>query len=208
MDSLLELIDNRVQKAVAKSSHINSEIGQVVSVSGTSATVKLLATNTQYTLPNYSGFEVRIGDVVYVYWKGGFLSPQSAYIGASTRSDFATTYIDLTSTTGSMATANADVSFESVINNCTVSLVFNAVVSATTAADFAFTIYLDNVAETYTPTGTTIAGGYVHCNFTLPLSISSAGNHTIEVQGSGNGTAAQIKSYIYGQGIREGGTNG
>ena len=171
MDSLLELIDNRVQKAVAKSSHINSEIGQVVSVSGTSATVKLLATNTQYTLPNYSGFEVRIGDVVYVYWKGGFLSPQSAYIGASTRSDFATTYIDLTSTTGSMATANADVSFESVINNCTVSLVFNAVVSATTAADFAFTIYLDNVAETYTPTGTTIAGGYVHCNFTLPLSI-------------------------------------
>ena len=57
------------------------------------------------------------------------------------------------------------------------------------------------------PTGTTIANGYVSCNFTLPFTFAQ-GNHVIEVRGGGTGTVTQMKSYIFGQGIKEGGTNG
>lgn len=208
VDSLLKLIDNRIQKAIATSSHINSEISQVINVDGTTATVKLLSNGTEYTLPNYSGTEVRVGDVVYVYWKGGFLSAQSAYIGASDHTNFPIAYIYGTDTIGSISSANTQIEFESLVNNCTVNLVFNAVISATTAGDYALTIYVDNVSETYVPTGTTIANGYVSCNFTLPLSLSAVGNHTISISGGGNGTITQMKSYIFGQGIKEGGTNG
>lgn len=208
VDSLLELIDNRVQKIIAKSSHINSEIGQIIAIDGALATVKLLTTNTTYTLPNNSGFEVRVGDIVYVYWKGSFLSPQSAYIGASARNGFATTYIYANPTIGALSSASAEILFESAVEDCTVNLVFNAVISASSAGNFTFTIYKDNMAETYIPTGTTISGGYVNCSFTLPLFISSIGNHRIEVQGSGSGEVIQMMSYIFGQAIKEGGTNG
>ena len=208
VDSLLKLIDTRIQNAIAASAHINSEIAQVVSEDGKKATVKLLSTGTEYTLPNYSGTMVQSGDVVYVYWKGGFLSAQSAYIGAVARTSFPTVYIHGTNTTGDISSANSQIEFENLISDCTVNLVFNAIISATAAGNYTLTIYVDNTAETYVPTGTTIANGYVSCSFTLPLSLSTVGTHTISISGSGNGTITQMKSYIYGQGIKEGGTNG
>jgi hypothetical protein len=208
VDSLLKLIDTRVQNAITASSHINSEIAQVISMNGTTTTVKLLSNGTEYTLPNYSGSEVRVGDVVYVYWKGGFLSARSAYIGASARANFPTAYIYGVNSTGSISSVSTQIEFESLVNDCTVNLVFNAIISATAAGNYALTIYVDNTAETYVPTGTTIANGYVSCNFILPLSLSSVGNHTILISGSGNGAITQMKSYIFGQGIKEGGTNG
>lgn len=208
MDSLLQLIDNQIDKAMSKSAHINSQIAQVISTDGATATVKLFTIGTEYALPNYSGSEIRAGDTVYIYWRGGFFSPQSAYIGASTRSDFPIAYIYGTDTVGAMATANAEIQVENVIADCTVNLVFNAVITATTAGNYTLTIYVDNVAETYSPTGTTIANGYVNCNFTIPLNLGITDNHVIEVRTSGTGTVTQMKSYVYGQGIREGGTNG
>ena len=208
MDSLLQLIENQIQKAMSKSAHINSEIAQVVSVDGALANVKLLTVGTEYTLPNYSGSDVQVGDTVYVYWRGGFFSPQSAYIGASSRTDFPTVYVQGTDTTGAMATAGSQIQIESLADNCTVNLIFNAVVSAASVGNFSFTINVNNVAESYAPAGTTIAGGYVHCNFAVPLSLPTKGDYTITVQSSGSGTVTQIKSYVYGQGIREGGTNG
>ena len=208
MDSLLQLIDNQIQKAMSKSTHISSEIAQVTSIDGAKARVKLLTTGTEYTLPNYSGSEVRAGDTVYVYWRGGFFTPQAAYIGASTRCDFPLTYIYGTDTTGAMGTANSEIQVENVVEDCTVNLVFNGVISATTTGDYTLTIYIDNVAEAYTPTGTTIANGYTHINFTVPINLGITDEHIIEVRSSGTGTITQMKSYIYGQGIREGGTNG
>ena len=208
MDNLLKLIDNRIQKALSKSSHINSEIAQVMSTNGRLAVVKLLTTGTEYTLPNYSGSGINVGDTVYVYWKGGFLSPQSAYIGASTQSDFPLTYIYGTNTIGSVSSTKTEIAFSSVVNNCIVNLVFNSVILASSVGNFTFTISVDNVADTYVPTGTTISNGYINCNFTIPLLLSDAGNHSIKVAGDGVGTVTQIKAYIFGQGIKEGGTNG
>ena len=208
MDNLFKLIDNRIQKILSKSSHINSEIAQVISTDGRLAVVRLLTTNTEYTMPNYSGSDVKVGDTVYVYWKGSFLSPQSAYIGASTRSDFPLTYIYGVNTTGSTSSAKSEINLNSVVNDCTVNLVFNAVISASNAGQFTFTIYADNVAEIYVPTGTTISNGYVNCNFTIPLLFADAGTHNIKVVGNGMGTVTQMKSYVFGQGIKEGGTNG
>lgn len=208
MDSLLQLINNQIQKALSKSAHINSEIAQVVSTDGVTATVKLFAVGTEYTLPNYSGSDIKVGDTVYVYWRGGFFSPQSAYIGTSTRTDFPLTYVNGTDTTGAMGTAGSQIQIESVTDNCTINLIFNSVVSATSVGNFSFTIYVNNVAESYVPSGTTIADGNVHCNFAIPLSLPTKGDYTIAVQSNGSGTVAQMKSYCYGQGMREGGTNG
>lgn len=208
VDNLFKLIDSRIQKIMSKSSHINSEIAQVLNTDGKSATVKILATNTEYVLPNYSGSDIKVGDTVYVYWKGGFLSPQSAYIGASTRSDFPLTYINGINTIGNISSAKTEIAFKSVVSDCIANIVFNSTISASSVGQFTFTVYVDNVAEAYVPTGTTISGGYVNCNFTIPLSLSDAGDHNVRVVGNGVGTVTQMKSYIFGQGIKEGGTNG
>lgn len=82
-NSLIELIDGRIKKMLASSNFVNSQIGQVISVGNGVYQVKLFTTGATYALPNYSGTEISVGEKVYVYWSGGFLSNQSAYIGAA-----------------------------------------------------------------------------------------------------------------------------
>ncbi len=82
MDSLLELIDRRIEKALAKSGYINSQLGQVVETGDDVHKVKLFTTGAIYEIPNFSGSDVEQGQSVSVYWRGGFLSNQTAYIGA------------------------------------------------------------------------------------------------------------------------------
>ena len=111
VDNLFKLIDSRIQKIMSKSSHINSEIAQVLNTDGKSATVKILATNTEYVLANYSGSDIKVGDTVYVYWKGGFLSNQNAYIGAALTTGGSTLYMPCQKTLVSLIETDQRIKF-------------------------------------------------------------------------------------------------
>lgn len=204
MDSLLELIDSRINKALAKSDCVNSQIGQVVSVSGSTCEVKLFTTGAVYTIPNYSGSDIRKDQMVYVYWKGGFLSNQNAYIGAALTTGGSTLYMPCQKTLVSLIETDQRIvkSTFKAQGSTYVTLYFNALIETETSDDVNFTIIIDGVESAYTPKQTTIIG-YNHCSFTMYIPLETIGEHEIEIKANGTGDIIQIESFITGQEIRE-----
>ena len=202
MDSLIELIDNRIDKALDKSTYVNCLLGQVLSVSNDKCNVKLFTTGTVYNIPNYSGSDVIVGEMVYVYYSGGFISNQSAYIGASLNKPTVITYIYGTGFTGALSSNPKKVASFYFLTTAatTINLVFNAVITSDTADDVSFTIIVDNEEYEYVPT-VTANDGYTHCSFTLPVQIDEVSSHSIDIKAVGVGSVSQINAYIFGVSI-------
>ena len=204
MDSLMELIDNRIEKALAKSSCVNSQLGVVNEIDGEIYKVKLVATGAIYNLRNYSGSDIKVGQTVHVYWRGGFCSNQNAYIGATLSRYNNLTYIIGNKSTGALSQTDKTVmsfAFEAY-EKTTATLVFNAQIESSDSGNIIFTIINGENTLSYTPTQT-VGSGYAHCSFTLPLTILDAGSQTVVVKAKGVGSITEIESYIYGQGIGE-----
>lgn len=204
MDSLIELIDNRIGKVLNASAHVNSLIGQVVAASNDRYDVKLFTTGAIYNLPNYSGSDVNIGEQVYVYYSGGFLSNQTAYIGASLNKPATTTFIYGTGFLGTLSPTQkkiASVYFQNTAPT-TVNLVVNTVITSDTIGAVAFTILVDDEEYEYEP-AVTANDGYTHCSFTLPIELSEISSHNIDIKASGVGAITQIKAYIFGVSITD-----
>lgn len=204
VDSLIELIDNRIDKALNQSAHVNSLIGQVIAASNDRYDVKLFTTGAVYNLPNYSGSDVSIGEQVYVYYSGGFLSNQTAYIGASLNKPALTTFIHGIAFLGSLSLTPKKIASVYFLNTAptTINLVFNAVISSATVGAVTFTILVDDEEYEYEP-AVTANDGYTHCSFTLPVELSEISSHNIDIKASGVGAVTQIKTYIFGVSITE-----
>ena len=204
VDSLIELIDSRIDNKLSKSTHINVLVGQTVAFSNDKYTIKLLTTGVTYELPNYSGSDIEIGEKVYVYYTGGFFSNQTAYIGAVLTKPTSLTYLYATNFTGELSSTPKKISAIYFINTAptTINLVFNAVIVSETSDTVTFTIYIDDESYDYTPT-VTANDGYTHCHFTLPISLSSPESHTIDIKAVGVGEITQINAYIFGTSITE-----
>lgn len=204
VDSLIELIDNRVQTKIDKSAYINSLVGQVTSVGIDKCGVKLLTTGVTYNLPNYSGSNVYAGEMVYVYCKGGFLSEQTAYIGASVTSPTNITYLYAVVYKGGLSSSNKVVASWNftTITTTSVNLVFNAVIASDTSDTVTFTTYIDGEEYDYV-TFITVADGYTHCNFVLPIDFDGSESHKISIKASGVGSITQIISYLFGTSLTE-----
>lgn len=202
MDSLIELIDNRIENAMSKSTYVNSLIGQITSVGDSRCGVKLFTTGVVYNLPNYSGSDVVVGEKVYVYYAGGFLSNQTAYIGASLNKATKITYIEGSNTLGNLSSNPKKVStiYFLVTAPTTINLVFNATIEAQTTDTATFAIIIDDNEYDYVPT-MNINDGYTSCTFTVPVSFEDVGVHQIDIKATGVGAVTQVKSYIFGVGI-------
>lgn len=204
MDSLIELIDNRIDKALNTSAHVNSLIGQVVAASNDRYDVKLFTTGAIYNLPNYSGSDVNIGEQVYVYYSGGFLSNQTAYIGASLNKPSLLKYIYGIDSTGILSNNAMKVSSLNFITLAAtiINLVVNVTISSNVTGTAMFTVLADDIEYDYKPM-TTINDGYTHCSFTLPVEFDSFAEHTIYIKATGVGEITQVKSYIFGFNITD-----
>ena len=204
MDSLLELIDSRIEKALAKSNCVNSQIAQVISVGDSTCEVKLFTTGAKYTIPNYSGSDVRAGQLVHVYWIGGFISNQSAYIGAALTNTGATFVIPCQKSLVSLIQTDQSVARVRFTNQAKTYVIinFNAVIENESSGNVTFQILFDETALAYTPKLTTVVG-FNHCSFNVYIPIEELGDHTIEIVASGVGDIIQVDSCLSGQGIYE-----
>lgn len=204
MDSLLELIDNRINKAMANSNHVNSQIGQVIENNNGICKVKLITTGAIYTIPNFSGTDVNVGQTVHVYWRGGFLSNQTAYIGATISKGSKIIYVSGVRITGSLSNTDTTISefnFETQLKT-TVTLHINATIQSNSNGTVTFTIVADNKILTYTPKQSVVSG-YNHISFELPIVLSETGSHFVSVKANGVGSIVAIEPFITGQGIIE-----
>ena len=85
MDELIKIIDKRIAKMLSEQSRafMKSKPAIVTAVNGLNVTVKMLDSNSIYTLPNRSGTFLNVNDNVQVYYKGDVVNSSNAYIGNS-----------------------------------------------------------------------------------------------------------------------------
>ena len=90
-DALNELIKSGAEKAIDKSACIFTAPCTVVSANGNQMyTVRLVTSGAQYTVRNYSGSDLAVGESCQLYYRNNVISNQTAYIGASaTKNPFA-----------------------------------------------------------------------------------------------------------------------
>lgn len=83
-DALNELIKSGAEKAIDKSAAIFTAPCTVVSIGSNGMyTVKLVTSDAQYTVRNYSGSDLAVGESCQLFYRNNVISNQTAYIGAA-----------------------------------------------------------------------------------------------------------------------------
>lgn len=84
MDALNELIKTGAEKVINKSSCLFSVPCIIVSALGNQMyRVKLVTSDAQYNVMNYSGADLQVGESAQLYYRNNIISEQTAYIGAA-----------------------------------------------------------------------------------------------------------------------------
>lgn len=82
------LVRQEVEKVVKNSACVFSAPARVISVEGNQKyKVQLVTSDAQYTLANYSGSDLYVGESVQIYYRNNYISEQTAYIGSSLTKD-------------------------------------------------------------------------------------------------------------------------
>lgn len=83
-DALNELIKSGAEKAIDKSACIFTAPCTVISIGSNGMyTVKLVTSDAQYTVRNYSGSDLAVGESCQLFYRNNVISNQTAYIGAA-----------------------------------------------------------------------------------------------------------------------------
>lgn len=83
-DALNELIKSGAEKAIDKSACIFTAPCTVVSIGSNGMyTVKLVTSDARYTVRNYSGSDLAVGESCQLFYRNNVISNQTAYIGAA-----------------------------------------------------------------------------------------------------------------------------
>lgn len=202
MESLFTLIDERVEKVISSSTLISSAPCVVIGIrENEMVQVRLLSNGAEYTVPNWSGSCLNLGETVSLFYKG-IISNETCYIGASSNKDSNTNgYVYGEAYLGELQGVNRNIAVIDFYNSSeNILLGFDAVIQggSESVSNGTISIYIDGVSKRYTPMFTTVLGGYTHCSFTLPYSISN-GIHTIEIKCEcENSMLVDIESYVWG----------
>ena len=202
MENLFTLIDERVKKVMGSSAFVSSTPCIVTDIyENEMVHVKLLSNDTEYTVPNWSGSCLNIGERVSLFYRG-IISNETCYIGASLNKDVNTNgYVYGEAYLGELQDENRNIAVIDFYNSSeNILLGFDAVIQgdSETVSNGIISIYIDGVLKRYKPTFTTVLDGYTHCSFTLPYSISND-IHTIEIKCEcENSILIDIESYVWG----------
>ena len=209
MGALEQLIQNEIDKRLAKSTLISSVPCRVVEIlDDETYTVEVVTTKTRFDLINYSGSPLSIGESVQVYYRGDALTSKSGYIGASLTKGGdggKDVYILGTKTLGSLTVTEKTFCNVAVkaLKETTITLGFNANILGLTSGDYVFKFYVDSEQYDYVVKGNDVADKYENCNVILPISLT-VGEHIVEINGSGSGTVEDLKAFVSGQDITNG----
>ena len=88
MDAFDELVKQEVTQSINNSACVFSAPARIISVEGNQKyKVQLVTSDIQYTLYNFSGSDLYVGESVQIYYRNNQLTEQTAYIGASFTKD-------------------------------------------------------------------------------------------------------------------------
>jgi hypothetical protein len=191
MEGIFALIDERISKYLSNSPYIVALPCVIKALRDNGfVEVELVSNKARYTVPNWSGSDVEVGENVQLFYRGAILSEQSAYVGASLNKNNGGVVFN--SVSGEVITAELSdneelLSYMTVANFSnsvilSVNLTFNG--DASNAGNGTISVCVDETEQPYTPIFNVGANGYETLSFSLPLNLA-IGSHYIEVKGTG-----------------------
>lgn len=202
MDKLFQLIDERIAYMAKKMPFISSLPCEVTEVlADNMVKVQLFSDGAIYTVPNWSGSALRVGENAHLFFRGSTFSESTAYVGACINKNSSPVYVQGYGYLGALTSTSrnvAKIGFKNFAQE--VYLVFNAVaqIDENNAGDGAFTITIDETAQTYVPQFSGVQGGYANISFTLPYTLA-LGEHDITIGGTGSyASLTMINCFVFG----------
>lgn len=202
MEAIFALIDERISKYLSNSPYIVALPCVVKELKDNGfVEVELVSNKARYTVPNWSGSNVEVGENVQLFYRGAILSEQSAYVGASENKGGAGTFVTGESYVGTLPSDDFCVAMIAFKNtNESILLAFNAVIQDGTnsTVNCTFKVYVDEQLQSYSPVISTITGGYNHISFVMPLYLAKD-SHTIRIFANGEGAIiTAVESSVWG----------
>lgn len=209
MNDWISLIDERISKSTSNMMFVRSEICEVLSVDSNDrnkVTVNVKSTGANYTVKNYSGSDVSVGEYVQLFYKGGMIAEETAYIGASLNKNTGVSpnavIIIGSSNTGTITGGTKDISeigfsCEDSVNGL-VYVNFN--IKGTSASSINVLITIDETTLNYSPIQTLSSNQKQNISFTVPFSVEG-GDHITKITVIGEGEILDVGSFIGAQDI-------
>ena len=202
MDKLFQLIDERIAYMAKKMPFISSLPCAVTEVlENNMVRVQVFSDGAIYTVPNWSGSALRVGENAHLFFRGSTFSESTAYVGACINKNSSPVYVNGYGYLGALTSTSrnvAKIGFKNFAQE--VYLVFNAVaqIDENNAGGGAFTITIDEAAQTYVPQFSGVQGGYANVSFTIPYTLA-LGEHDITISGTGSyASLTMINCFVFG----------
>jgi len=201
MDKLFQLIDERIAYMAKKMPFISSLPCEVTEVlDNNMVKVQLFSDGAIYTVPNWSGSALRVGENAHLFFRGSTFSESTAYVGAApTR--LTTNYVVSTNKLGELLSTEREVATIYFSNySSKLLLICNACVQGNNSSNGSgnFKIYIDNVLQDYIVRFSVIGNGYETVAFTLPYELD-LGSHKITIGVIGEyANLTAMMCYVYG----------
>lgn len=205
VDGLFSFVDGRIDKRLANAPYINAIPCSVLEIASNGLVkVKLISNGSVYTVPNYCGSAVSVGENVQLFYRGSVLSDRTGYIGAAMykpEGSGTISYVSGTTFTGGLMPIERMVAKIDFKNKGDAVLVgFNATIygdSQTEGIGF-IKVYLDGELQGFVSKFTVDSSNYGTASFTLPMLLSKE-DHAVTFGGVGeNVSLTDIMSYVYG----------
>lgn len=212
MNDIISLIDSRIEKSLNQDTALKSmpcRVKEIISES--KVVVESIENGAKYTVPNYSGSDVHVGENVQVYYKVN-LSNTKSYIGASIYkpdgggSDslrINTVYLN-TDDEAELGNELLEIAEGYFTSNSAQDCFFhmNALVEAIANTVVTFHVLFDGVMQDFISVNTMSQNEIRTIELTVPIE-SVSGEHTITIEAIGLAEIQRLKAYVWGQDIIE-----
>lgn len=209
MDSLLSLIDSRINKAEKNSNALRSVPCKVIELLNNDyVKVQIVTDSTIYTVLNRSGTNVNVGETVSLYYQG-MINNKSAYIGAAiTKEEGGGSGCSFNSIIGDVTIGEVFPSVSRIIGACPFKalintnafVVYNCVIQGVDTGTLYLHFYIDGEEIGFSPTVSVTLNQYITQSFVLPFT-TLQGNHMLQVRAIGYGYITSATLNVCGTGI-------
>lgn len=205
MDNFLQVIDQRVEKAIAESNVINTTPCIILNqVDSNKFSVRMLSNDCIYVLPNLSGSALENGDLCQVFYKGSF-NQRNCFIGAALDRHKSENVVIPFDIVGTLPT----ISFMSLANckilsasNSSCLLNVNLNVQGLGQTELGVQIVINDVVRK-TLYKSVDNGKKEIVSFSLPIFFEKNEKYKIQLKVKGNVNLLDFESYVYGSNIEK-----
>ncbi len=202
MSDLSSLIERVAQKKIDNLNLTKTVPCKVIETfDNGNAEIELVSNGARYTVPNYSGSQLSLGETVQLFYRR-IINPNTAYIGASMYKGGGglTNNCKMKARIGGLSDTYMWVAKSTITASHATNVIvtYNSSLFGVTDGTADFVICVDGIEQDYKPITSLTTGMYTHISFSVPVFLDQ-GEHNIEIHGLGTGSINATCGFISGQ---------